>query len=109
MPSSALKKKIEGEGFFTLADEDDRAVAVKFDSARDVAVQLGSGAADARQTALDLDAPPLFFFLITRHPPRSPLFPYTTLFRSPQQAPRSWAQRARRRPARRPRRAEPAG
>src|SRR5439155_25951415 len=25
----------------------------------------------------------LFFFLITRRPPRSPLFPYTTLFRSP--------------------------
>src|SRR5262249_60215064 len=24
----------------------------------------------------------LFFFLITRHPPRSTLFPYTTLFRS---------------------------
>src|SRR3989454_3109128 len=23
-----------------------------------------------------------FFFLMTRHPPRSPLFPYTTLFRS---------------------------
>src|SRR3990167_2014488 len=25
---------------------------------------------------------PLFFFLMTRRPPRSPLFPYTTLFRS---------------------------
>src|SRR3989475_10431476 len=24
-----------------------------------------------------------FFFLMTRRPPRSPLFPYTTLFRSP--------------------------
>src|SRR5437879_13810633 len=24
-----------------------------------------------------------FFFVITRHPPRSTLFPYTTLFRSP--------------------------
>src|SRR3989338_2133469 len=27
----------------------------------------------------------LFFFLMTRRPPRSPLFPYTTLFRSPDQ------------------------
>src|SRR6202050_5803440 len=26
--------------------------------------------------------PPLFFFLMIRRPPRSPLFPYTTLFRS---------------------------
>src|SRR5438552_14502706 len=25
---------------------------------------------------------PLFFFLMIRHPPRSTLFPYTTLFRS---------------------------
>src|SRR5262249_61934954 len=25
---------------------------------------------------------PYFFFLVTRRPPRSPLFPYTTLFRS---------------------------
>src|SRR2546422_10913036 len=25
----------------------------------------------------------LFFFLMIRRPPRSPLFPYTTLFRSP--------------------------
>src|SRR6266542_1117127 len=27
--------------------------------------------------------PPLFFFLLNPRPPRSPLFPYTTLFRSP--------------------------
>src|SRR3712207_8547620 len=26
---------------------------------------------------------PVFFFLMIRRPPRSPLFPYTTLFRSP--------------------------
>src|SRR5439155_12953622 len=31
---------------------------------------------------------PLFFFLITRPPPRSTLFPYTTLFRSHQQTAR---------------------
>src|SRR5215470_20252700 len=29
-----------------------------------------------------LPQPTLFFFLMTRRPPRSPLFPYTTLFRS---------------------------
>src|SRR5437764_5258603 len=28
----------------------------------------------------------LFFFLMIRRPPRSTLFPYTTLFRSPRQA-----------------------
>src|SRR6516162_6106938 len=34
-----------------------------------------------------------FFFLITRRPPRSTLFPYTTLFRSfaPCWSPRAWA------------------
>src|ERR1039457_264865 len=30
----------------------------------------------------DLDSPICFFFLMIRHPPRSTLFPYTTLFRS---------------------------
>src|SRR6266536_5939414 len=30
----------------------------------------------------------LFFFLMIRRPPRSTLFPYTTLFRSPAGAPR---------------------
>src|SRR5262249_61758165 len=35
------------------------------------------------------------FFFVTRRPPRSPLFPYTTLFRS---SPR-WLDRARRREA----------
>src|SRR6266498_4312626 len=34
-----------------------------------------------------------FFFLMIRRPPRSTLFPYTTLFRSP--ALRSWHSRAR--------------
>src|SRR5215216_7279086 len=29
-----------------------------------------------------LAAPPFFFFLMIRRPPRSTLFPYTTLFRS---------------------------
>src|SRR4051794_41295274 len=29
-----------------------------------------------------------FFFLMIRPPPRSPLFPYTTLFRSPRHRPR---------------------
>src|SRR5205814_10488682 len=33
----------------------------------------------------------VFFFLLTRPPPRSTLFPYTTLFRSPQASrPRRW-------------------
>src|SRR6267142_7147578 len=31
----------------------------------------------------------LFFFLMIRRPPRSTLFPYTTLFRSPEGGPRS--------------------
>src|SRR2546422_6670567 len=31
----------------------------------------------------------LFFFLMIRRPPRSPLFPYTTLFRSPAKPVRS--------------------
>src|SRR5215510_16141809 len=30
----------------------------------------------------DVINPPLFFFLMIRRPPRSTLFPYTTLFRS---------------------------
>src|SRR5437588_12909253 len=30
-----------------------------------------------------------FFFLMIRRPPRSTLFPYTTLFRSPRSSPRS--------------------
>src|SRR4051812_22630733 len=38
---------------------------------------------------------PLFFFLMIRRPPRSTLFPYTTLFRSPRAGP---AVRARVRP-----------
>src|SRR5262245_65887919 len=32
----------------------------------------------------------LFFFLMIRRPPRSTLFPYTTLFRSPPGATRPW-------------------
>src|SRR5256885_9397057 len=42
----------------------------------------------------------LFFFLMIRRPPRSTLFPYTTLFRSPgrhpEQRDRRWAGRRRR-------------
>src|SRR5438552_11563216 len=33
----------------------------------------------------------LFFFLLIRRPPRSTLFPYTTLFRSPSRSPTSTA------------------
>src|SRR5690242_21088597 len=33
-----------------------------------------------------MPAPPLFFFLMIRPPPRSTLFPYTTLFRSTHQS-----------------------
>src|SRR6266511_4340173 len=36
----------------------------------------------------------LFFFLMIRRPPRSTLFPYTTLFRSPQPPNREWERRA---------------
>src|SRR6266704_5211086 len=32
----------------------------------------------------------LFFFLMIRRPPRSTLFPYTTLFRSPPTRPAAW-------------------
>src|SRR6266496_5850951 len=38
----------------------------------------------------------LFFFLMIRRPPRSTLFPYTTLFRSqphPRRSPRAWPDR----------------
>src|SRR5690349_22826304 len=49
-----------------------------------------------------------FFFLIIRRPPRSTLFPYTTLFRSPPGSGHRRAARRKprivRRPARRPRR-----
>src|SRR5215211_9374722 len=38
-----------------------------------------------------------FFFLMIRRPPRSTLFPYTTLFRSPAQPPRLGAELLRRR------------
>src|SRR5476649_3063995 len=38
----------------------------------------------------------LFFFLMIRRPPRSTLFPYTTLFRSPPRLPRERAQGASR-------------
>src|SRR3712207_8738367 len=32
----------------------------------------------------------LFFFLMIRRPPRSTLFPYTTLFRSRPKSPKTW-------------------
>src|SRR2546425_10024974 len=34
-----------------------------------------------------------FFFLMIRRPPRSTLFPYTTLFRSPQRIADSWREK----------------
>src|SRR5215510_16065830 len=37
--------------------------------------------------ALHVAVFPFFFFLMIRRPPRSTLFPYTTLFRSPAQSP----------------------
>src|SRR5215813_14621689 len=37
-----------------------------------------------------------FFFLMIRRPPRSTLFPYTTLFRSPPERAQSWQQEPRR-------------
>src|SRR5476649_2965398 len=43
-----------------------------------------------------LSFPAFFFFLMIRRPPRSTLFPYTTLFRSPQE------RRQQRAPGRRP-------
>src|SRR3989442_14711214 len=44
--------------------------------------QINSNATD-RTLALTLHLPVFFFFLMIRRPPRSTLFPYTTLFRSP--------------------------
>src|SRR6266496_5294451 len=38
---------------------------------------------------------PFFFFLMIRRPPRSTLFPYTTLFRSRQTAGPCWRRRAK--------------
>src|SRR2546422_4809696 len=43
--------------------------------------------------------PSLFFFLMIRRPPRSTLFPYTTLFRSPVPSPSASPSSARRSPA----------
>src|SRR3712207_9340988 len=51
----------------------------------------------------------VFFFLMIRRPPSSPLFPYTPLFRSGRR--RGWRRlrrRARVRPRRRPHRPDPA-
>src|SRR6266404_766323 len=42
-----------------------------------------------------------FFFLMIRRPPRSTLFPYTTLFRSRRARRRTWRTAARRRAGRR--------
>src|SRR6266700_4855037 len=48
----------------------------------------------------------VFFFLMIRRPPRSTLFPYTTLFRSGRASPAAVGSRARP-PPRRPRRVRP--
>src|SRR5215211_8692424 len=42
---------------------------------------------DSCSGSLPLPCPSFFFFLMIRRPPRSTLFPYTTLFRSRPQAP----------------------
>src|SRR2546430_16668978 len=47
----------------------------------------------------------LFFFLMIRRPPRSTLFPYTTLFRSPRRVPATGRRRHRLPPRELPRRA----
>src|SRR6266576_3343491 len=57
----------------------------------------GRGLVEDLRRAAALD--PFFFFLMIRRPPRSTLFPYTTLFRSAAPAIRP-AGRARRRPPR---------
>src|SRR3954466_16410888 len=43
---------------------------------------LGAGGAEGSSGDLDADPDGLGFFLMIRRPPRSTLFPYTTLFRS---------------------------
>src|SRR5947207_12927599 len=43
-----------------------------------------------RLLAISLHPQPLIFFLIIRRPPRSTLFPYTTLFRSSTAAAEGW-------------------
>src|SRR5574338_843917 len=47
-----------------------------------------------------------FFFLMIRRPPRSTLFPYTTLFRSKAPPRWAWGTRSRRKPMTPPRRSE---
>src|SRR5438270_12679825 len=53
-----------------------------------------SAAPDLLPTSLTylyvLDVPSVFFFLMIRRPPRSTLFPYTTLFRSPESPVQPW-------------------
>src|SRR5687768_18532380 len=49
-------------------------------SARALMAAIEEHARSARRTTLRLDS--LLFFLMIRRPPRSTLFPYTTLFRS---------------------------
>src|SRR2546422_416180 len=44
---------------------------------------LGVGRRQTLNTNTAPTPPPPFFFLMIRRPPRSTLFPYTTLFRSP--------------------------
>src|SRR3989337_1938880 len=41
---------------------------------------------------------PFFFFLMIRRPPRSTLFPYTTLFRSRRYRGSEWVEKIRQRP-----------
>src|SRR6266542_3424624 len=97
MPSSARKKKYdEGKehiGGFMIVRAPDLDAALAW--CRKLSEILGD-----RVDSLPIEVRPfqdLFFFLIVRRPPRSTLFPYTTLFRS---CPcRSWKPRRRRSPS----------
>src|SRR5258708_3716636 len=75
MPSSALKKKKHigsPDGYVRRADGN-RATVRASESQVRLQVSLGQFCSPIYR---------LFFFLMIRRPPRSTLFPYTTLFRS---------------------------
>src|SRR3989337_431426 len=69
---------------------------------RDVATRARPGRASALSAAVvHLARCSFFFFLMIRRPPRSTLFPYTTLFRSSERHPTTSLSAAGRRPSRR--------
>src|SRR6516164_4177608 len=66
---------------FCLKKKNTSGVAQVFGSAAQAVGVMGAPSAEAALRAADLDAALQVFFLMIRRPPRSTLFPYTTLFR----------------------------